>query len=718
MLVFALVAAGGLLGELAGDTDCLAASRLVAAVPVLITVGRWLAPSRLCRTDAWDAPTEVGTVGVAGRVLPGPSAVLGLLFAIVTRRSLSTKLSSAPVITLLVGYLATVIVTRLTAASVEGAVAAITPLPGVVITSLSLRLLVNSLTDRAVAEDRAARAGAKLQALIETSPAAVVFVDAGGNVALWNSAAERLIGVPSAQVQGQPVPAGLFPRHDRAGRDGDWAAAVDALRQHGPAVGREIVRHRDGGVAHLTVSAAAVPDPAGGPDGAVAVLSDITERKRLERQLGQRLLHDPLTGLGNRAMLLDRLETALAPSRDGGIVPLALLHLDLDDSRDSHDQVILAVARRINEVARGADLIARSGRTEFHVLLREQDEQAARRLARNLVDAVGLPVQCDGGTYPARASVGVVLSRAGVRPTELLRDAEVALVTAKRPPLPPPTAAGPERVQLFRPELYSTVLDRLALETDLYRALQADEFVVHYQPIVDLDSGRVAIVDAHLRWPHPQRGPLRARQFMPLAEDTGLAVPLGRRLVTEASAQIRQWQTGTGTPLTLGLAVSGRQLRDPDFVSDVTKGLALAGLPAERLVVNLTGALVADPASAASVGALRDRGVRVALDHFGSDAAGLAALRRLNVDLIKIDPKLTRLPERDERPMFAALLALTRALRLPAVAKGLHTDAQLAAVREFGCEYGQGDAVLPPRPAADLATLLHDQPAPAVDPVH
>jgi EAL domain-containing protein (putative c-di-GMP-specific phosphodiesterase class I) len=363
--------------------------------------------------------------------------------------------------------------------------------------------------------------------------------------------------------------------------------------------------------------------------------------------------------------------------------------------------VLRAVAARLQGVLRDGDTLARLGGDEFAVLLEDvADLPAVLRVAELLGAAFTTPVSVAGRPLGAVASIGIALCSAEDAPADLLRFADVALYRAK--------AAGGAGYAVFYPGMNAAALERLDLEHDLRQAVAQQALVLHYQPIVDLTSGHVVGVEALVRWPHPTRGLVVPGRFIPLAEETGLIVPLGRWVLAAACRQLVAWQVAyprVAAPR-LNVNLSARQFRHPELVADVAAMLAETGLPPGQLQLEVTEtvAMAQADAAIATIEALQGLGVRLAIDDFGTGYSSLAYLQRLPVDTLKIDQAFFEAGERN-RAIVRAVTALAQALGMAVTAEGLETAEQVAGAQAAGCDRGQGYFFARPLPA-EAATAL------------
>ena len=436
--------------------------------------------------------------------------------------------------------------------------------------------------------------------------------------------------------------------------------------------------------------------------------------------LRHRSLHDPLTGLANRRLYLSALDEALEAAReDKRAGSVAVLFLDLDGFKYVNDSLghqvgdglLEAVAERLQATARPDDLTARFGGDEFALLCREVDhEDDALAIGQRINEALAEGFQIGEHELRVSASVGVAISgSAGADSGTLVRDADAAMYAAK--------ARGRARCELFGEALRRRMVERLNLENDLRPALERDQFEVHYQPIVSLESQRVVGVEALIRWRHPERGLVSPAEFIPVAEETGLIVPIGRMVLERACVQIAAWDASGGplAGISLSVNLSARQLPHPYLLSDIQTALRRARIAPSRLTLELTESTLMDEDAgpAETLAALRRSGVRLALDDFGTGYSSLSYLQRFALDEIKLDRSFTAGIGHggSEDAITGAVLALADALHVPVVAEGIELEEQAATLRGLGCAFGQGYLFARPALAVDLEASLGGEPA-------
>jgi diguanylate cyclase (GGDEF)-like protein len=417
-------------------------------------------------------------------------------------------------------------------------------------------------------------------------------------------------------------------------------------------------------------------------------------------------LHDRLTGLANQALLVDRIERALA-RRGGGV---SVLFVDLDRFRlvnDGHGQlagdcVLRTVAGRLEAAVSPAHTVARYGGDQFVVVIEGTDVDLAVKMAREVTFLVGLPIETDGGELYVTASTGIAFGAEGEAAAAVIRNADTALHQAQ--------LGGGGRFELFDVQARARAELRLSIESGLRRALDRHEFTLLYQPVVSLATGKMVGAEALLRWVHPDRGLIPPGDFVPLAEETGLIEPIGAWALERACLDAAAWNETSATPLRVSVNVSGRQLKFKGLLHTVEQALARSGLSASLLVLEITEtALIGDfDASLATLDALKRLGVRVAIDDFGTGYSSLSYLGRLPLDIIKIDKCFVDGlgSNSTESAIMAAVSTLCRSLGFAVVAEGVETQAQATAVAAMACDFVQGFFFSPPVSCEELVAML------------
>lgn len=440
------------------------------------------------------------------------------------------------------------------------------------------------------------------------------------------------------------------------------------------------------------------------------------------RRLAHRAYHDPLTGLANRALFFDRTAHALSLARRRDeLVAVALLDLDefklVNDSlgHGFGDSLIVAVGRRLTDHARESDTVARLGGDEFAILVEGLGSAlVVEDIARRFHEAFLAPFVIEGRELRVRVTVGWAVGDATADVDELLRNADLAMYSGKR--------QGKDRLSIFEPSMHRELLERLELESDLRDALDNGEMLLHYQPIVSLETGEVVGVEALARWVHPTRGFVPPMTFIPIAEQAGLIVPIGRWVLIEACRQIRSWQLEYPKvpPLSVSVNVSPVQLQSPEIVTDVIFALRESGLDPTALEIEITESVIVDrtEAFAARLEELAALGVRLAIDDFGTGYSSLSQLNHLPVDTFKIDRSFLEgvLESSDRAALLRSVIEMGHSLGLVSIAEGVEEPEEGSALRGFGCTLAQGYHYSRPLPAAAVAALFEPESAPGVDP--
>ena len=490
-------------------------------------------------------------------------------------------------------------------------------------------------------------------------------------------------------------------------RDRVLAAHAHTHRTHQPLSTEYRLRSRDGDYVWVRDEGVVVKGDAGEPLYLQGYLLDISPEREAEEQLRRQAMHDALTGLANRAFFNERLAHAVSIRKAPG-EQTALLFVDLDNFKSLNDRfghplgdgVLEEVGRRLRTLVRAGDTAARLGGDEFALLLEVVSEPAeVARVAERVLAAIAEPVEIDGNRFVPGASIGIAL---GDDARNLLKQADAAMYRAKSQ-----LGVG---YAFFDPELDEAALVRFRRIAELAEAVERCEFRLHYQPIVELPSGEVSGYEALLRWEHPELGELPPLEFVPLAEESGLIVPIGRWVLQEACMHAARLAGQQGRELEISVNVSARQLQHPDFVDHVEAALERPGLPAHCLVVEITESVLIETGDAAEARlcTLKGMGVEIALDDFGTGYGSLAYLQRLPVDIVKIDRSFTASVDTDaeDEALLRAIVGLGNALGTRLVAEGIERQSQSEVIQDLGCHSGQGfhygrpEAAALPRPAS------------------
>ncbi len=540
-----------------------------------------------------------------------------------------------------------------------------------------------------------------LRAVVAELPVALAAVDDEANVVLWNTAAQRLLGWTEEEVLGHRLPTVSGAREQEFLRTlrisfstGEGVHEVETLRLHS-----------DGRWVPVMLTTAALWDNAGRVCGVLASYQDLRDRKRIESQLRRQAHHDQLTGLYNRFGFLERLQKLLGQAKRD----TAIFSLDLDEFKAVNDtlghpigdQLLKAFAKRLRAAVRPGDLVARVGGDEFVVVMAGISRAALETTARRLFDRLGHRYVIDGRQVVTAVSGGVALCRGVAEAEYALSRADIALYHAKQ--------ISPGRYQVIDTKMHNTILARLETAGHLAQAAERGELRLHFQPVVGAGSGRMTGVEALVRWARPRRRLIYPDQFIALAEQTGSITGIGRWVLQQACGTLRRWEETVPAAKTLRVSVnlSVVQLRDPQLPEEVSEILSQYQLEPERLCLEITeSALSADPDAETSVlTRLRDLGVHLAMDDFGTGNSSLTALRRFPFDILKIDKSFVSGigAGEEDSAIVAATISLGQALGLRTVAEGVETEAQAAFLVRNGCDELQGYLFGRPVPFDELA---------------
>jgi diguanylate cyclase (GGDEF)-like protein/PAS domain S-box-containing protein len=549
--------------------------------------------------------------------------------------------------------------------------------------------------------------------LVQNASDVIVVIDRDTTIRFVSPASFRVLGYPPEQLIGRHLADLLHPdelarvdtRLDVVAKAGYVASEVMEFQ----------VRHADGRFLYIeTQPANLLDDP--NVNGIVLNVRDVSERKAFEAQLARQAFYDALTGLANRALFQNRVEHALERRKRSGIVA-SVLFMDLDDFKTVNDslghvagdRLLTDVAGRLQQCLRSSDTAARLGGDEFAILVEDQ-ANGPSQLATRVLAALAAPFELDGTQVFVRASIGISVASRGQHGPDavaaLLRNADVAMYSAK--------AEGGGRWRAFEPAMHEAASERLVLKSALDGALERNELILHFQPIVDLESSAVRGAEALVRWAHPERGIIAPLDFIPLAEETGQIVPIGGWVLNEAClAAVQLQRSHLSEPrIYMTVNLSARQLQRPEIVDEVAAALAASGLAPEDLVLEITeSVLMRDiDLTIERLQRLKDLGVRLAIDDFGTGYSSLNYLRQFPVDIIKIDRSFVEgiAADGDQRALVAMIIDLARALGLGQVAEGIERQDQLAALQSLGCGFGQGYLFARPVDFAGFELILHD----------
>ncbi|ROP30604.1 putative bifunctional diguanylate cyclase/phosphodiesterase [Couchioplanes caeruleus] len=542
----------------------------------------------------------------------------------------------------------------------------------------------------------------RFRLLTQNSSEIVMITEPGGRITYTGPAVSRVLGCRPASMTGTDLRRRVHPD--------DLTIAVAHLAEvaaHAGATSTCRVRlaHEDGSYRTLEIVSANLLDE---PSvlGIVSNCRDVTETVRAHERLSYEASHDVLTGLGNRALFSARLTDAVARA---GQQPISIVLVDLDDFKTVNDTLghavgdglLVEVGERMRAHVRPTDTVARLGGDEFAILLEGLGGGDVDRVLERIADALAVPVDISGHLLAVRASYGVVDGRGGDDVGDLLRQADIAMYEAKE--------RGEGGYQRYRPGSEAPGAERRRITAALTAALERDELVLHYQPVVALPEGRLTGVEALVRWNHPERGLLGPGDFIPGAERTGMIVPLGRWVLREACRQAVAWtaELGDQAPGTMSVNASARQLQEASFAVDVAAVLAETGMDPRRLTIEITeSTAVGGGATQESLRALRAMGVRLSLDDFGTGASTLSLLANCPVDQIKLDRSFAPVPGPDA--IAGAVLQIARAMGVEAVAEGVETSAQAAKLGDLGYVRAQGFHFARPMSPEQIAAAISE----------
>jgi len=576
------------------------------------------------------------------------------------------------------------------------------------------------ITERKTFEEALEQLNRRHEMVLKSAGEGIFGLDLDGNATFVNPAAarmtgweaEELVGLPQHDILHHTKPDGsAYPREE---------CPIHAALEDGTTHGRddEVFWRKDGTSFPVEYMSGPILQD-GEVGGAVVTFKDITERKSLEEQLHHQAFYDPLTGLPNRALFMDRLERAStrANRRGSGV---AVLFVDLDTFKiindslghKAGDELLKAVAERVKSCLRPEDTAARLGGDEFTILAEDVASMGEGvQIAERIAEVLQPPFTLEEQEVFITTSIGIALNiSTQERAEELLRHADLAMYRAKH--------RGKARYEMFEPNMSTEALRRLQLENALRRALERGEFKVYYQPIVTLEDARIVAAEALVRWEHPRRGLLLPEEFLSVAEDTGLIVQIGEGVLREACHQVRAWQQRYPTilPLTVSVNLSPRQLFRPELVAEI---LAETEIEPGSLQLEITeGMLTSNDVHSVNntLRSLKDLRIQLAVDDFGIGYSSLSYLKRFPVDFMKIDRSFIAGLGQDangaskDAEIVSAMVELTHALGLEAIAEGVETAEQLAQLRNMECDLAQGNYFSEPLPSEALSAFIGGDP--------
>jgi len=549
--------------------------------------------------------------------------------------------------------------------------------------------------------------------LLDAVGQAVIAADPQGKVIYWNRAAQELYGWSAEEAIGRPIME-VTPSEDLMEQAEEIMNELMAGRSW---TGELVVRRKDGTTFPALVTDTPAHDEEGNLVATIGVYTDITEHKRMEERLEYQAFHDLLTDLPNRRLLMDRLKQTLRRTERRGEHKVALLFMDLDNFKivndslghELGDKLLVAVVERLRSSLRPEDTLARLGGDEFTVLIEDvRSPENVVRVAERIVEDLRGHFVIEGRELFVKASIGIAMGDARTKSSEeLLRDADTAMYQAKE------DAAD---YRMFDPSMYERALERMELENDLRRALENEEFSVHYQPKFRLGhQERAEEIEALVRWEHPQRGFMLPAEFIPIAEETGLIISIGGWVMKEACYQAKGWQECYPNDPPLGVCVnlSAAQVRHPGLLQDVRQALRESGLEPGSLTLEITeGALLKDTELLKIIfGELKALGVRLAIDDFGKEYSSLSYLKRLPVDVLKINGSFVESLGKDSTntTIVETVISLAHSLDLEVTGEGVERAEQLDHLKRMECDFVQGYYLVRPSPSEEVEPLLGDQ---------
>jgi diguanylate cyclase (GGDEF)-like protein/PAS domain S-box-containing protein len=553
----------------------------------------------------------------------------------------------------------------------------------------------------------------RFRSVVESANDAIILMDGRGQIISWNRAAQTIFGYSEDEILHRFVSV-LFPASYsiHLSQNGDCDPLISSGLLHPGSFTTELNGlKKDGAEFPLEISLSSWETAEGCFYS--GIVRDVTERKSLEDQLTHQALHDPLTKLANRVLFRDRVEHALVRAKRKN-ARVAVLFLDLDNFKSVNDslghaagdELLVSVTERLQACLRSSDTPARFGGDEFAVLVEEIDHtEGAVFIAERIRSVLAAPFSISGKDIFVGISIGIATTvTAEESPEELLRNADVAMYMSK--------SKGKDRYTVFESEMHEAITKRLRLEDDMRAAIDRQEFEVFYQPIVDLQSERIMGMEALVRWNHPVHGLIPPLDFIPVAEETGMIVPLGSWILEQACMQTREWQMlhENGERLSITVNISGRQFQEDALLQTVATALTKSGLPPQSLVLEITEStmLMNTEATIQQLTELKRLGIRLAIDDFGTGYSSLSYLQRFPVDILKIDKSfIDKVAHGKEGSAVArAIITMSGTLHLKTIAEGIESLGQSTELQNLGCELGQGFHFAKPLQADEMGEFL------------
>ena len=562
------------------------------------------------------------------------------------------------------------------------------------------------VTDRHRSEDELRGALSLLSATLESTADGILVVDSEGKIASYNQRFAEMWHLPPDVLESRDDERALGYVLEQLVDPEGFVAKIRDLYDQPDAESEDVLEFKDGRVFDRLSRPQRV---AGVAVGRVWSFRDVTDNKRLEAELAHQAFHDALTGLANQLLFRDRVDHALARV-ERRREALAVMFVDMDNFKTINDSLghpagdslLMAVAERLRGSLRPGDTAARLGGDEFAILLEDDvGRERSTEVATRVLETLRQPFVVVGKEVFISASIGIALNAPGAETTdELLRNADLAMYRAK--------AGGKNRFEVFEPAMHSAAVERLEVEADLRTAIDRREFVVHYQPIVHLQTGALAGLEALTRWQHPEKGLVYPDSFIGVAEESELISRIGAQVLEEAVHQVQQWRHRfpSFASIVLSVNVSPRELAEPGLVDRVYEAMALTGTDPGTLILEITESATVRPDAGQHLDALKRLGVQLAVDDFGTGYSSLSYLQRLPIDVLKIDRSFVQGTAPDGTTLAPAIVELARALRLRTIAEGIETPDQARRLVEWGCELGQGFHYFRPQEPDVIESLL------------
>ncbi|MBR8829089.1 MAG: EAL domain-containing protein [Gomphosphaeria aponina SAG 52.96 = DSM 107014] len=563
-------------------------------------------------------------------------------------------------------------------------------------TAIRIDGIAMDITERKLAAEKISKSEEQFRLTFELAPIGMAIISLDGKIEQINQALCDSLGYSAKELLGRKFTDFISNTEDKA---------VNAVLRNKLLIGeishfkRETCyRAKDGTNVHTILQVSVLRDAQGQPLHILKQVVDISDRKRIEEQLLHDAVHDGLTGLPNRLLFIDRIEQAINRSKRSKNYLFAVLFLDLDDFKLVNesknmglligDALLMAIAHKLQTCIRPGDTVARLGGDEFAILLDDiESEDEAIELAQKINLELKSPFQLSLQPIFTSASIGITFSSIGYEKGEdVLRDADVTMYRAKQ--------AGKSRYAIFDSMMHDKILRRLQIETDLRRAIEASEFVCYYQPLISLKTNKLIGFEALIRWQHPREGLISPGEFIPIAEETGLIVPIGEWILREACQQLQTWQQKSSQILTVSVNLSSRQLQEADLLEKIDQILGETKLNPKYLKLEITESILMENIEAATqlFSQIKERGIKLSLDDFGTGYSSLSYLHRFPIDTLKVDRSFVKRmgAKGENNEIVRAIVTLAHNLGMDVIAEGIETKEQLMQLKQLGCDVGQG----------------------------